>query len=496
MLPKKFFPLPIAWLLGLLLLVANPPASFAQEKSASPAAPQNSTFPALLISDIHFDPLHDPGKVPQLVKAKVSRWNAILSAPSSPNQAQAFAELQQNCGQRGADTSYSLLQSALQAMRARQADAKFLAVSGDLMAHTFDCRYAKLFPESKPGEYQAFVLKTLSYVVRELRTAFPGVPVYVALGNNDSACRDYQLNPGSEFLAQTGKIVAEALPEAQRQEARAEFAKGGYYALTMAAPMPGTRLIVVNDVFLSPYYRDCQGKSSADAANAQMAWLQEQLAEAQRLHQPVWVMGHIPPGIDPYTTIPGIEEVCASGTPKMFLSSGQLADTLIAHADVIRLGLFAHSHMDEVRLLGPDAGAPHGASEHSVAVKMVPSISPIDGNDLAFTVAQVNAATAVLENYEVIAASNQSGVATTWSKEYDFDQTYHAAQFSPATLENLIAGFARDRGAKSESSQAYIRNYYVGGRSREVSTSWPIYVCALAHHTPKGFAGCACSGGR
>ena len=64
MLPKKFFPLPIAWLLGLLLLVANPPASFAQEKSASPAAPQNSTFPALLISDIHFDPLHDPGKVP------------------------------------------------------------------------------------------------------------------------------------------------------------------------------------------------------------------------------------------------------------------------------------------------------------------------------------------------------------------------------------------------------------------------------------------------
>jgi sphingomyelin phosphodiesterase acid-like 3 len=496
MLLKRLFPLPIVCLLGLVLLVITSPASFAQENSASLAAPQNSTFPALLISDLHFDPLYDPGKVPQLVKAKVSQWNALLSAPSSPNQAPAFAELQQSCGLHAADTSYPLLRSALQAMRARQADAQFLAVSGDLIAHALDCRYAKLFPEAKPGAYQAFVLKTLSYVVGELRAAFPGVPVYVALGNNDSACGDYQLNTGSKFLARTAKIVAEALPKSQRREVRAEFAQGGYYALAMAAPMPGTRLIVVNDVFLSPRYRDCQGQPDASAANAQMAWLQEQLAEARRLHQPVWVMGHIPPGIDPYATIPRIKDVCSGGAPEMFLSSGQLADTLIANAEVIRLGLFAHSHMDEVRLLEPGGGTPHGASEHGVAVKMVPSISPIDGNDPAFTIAQVNAATAVLEDYEVIAASNRSGVDTTWSKEYDFGQTYHEAQFSPAVLENLIAGFTQDRSAKTESSQAYIRNYYAGGRSREVSTSWPIYVCALAHQTPKGFAGCACSGRR
>ena len=93
----------------------------------------------------------------------------------------------------------------------------------------------------------------------ELRASFPGVPVYVALGNNDTACGDYRLDAGSDFLAQTGRIVAEGLPPSQRQQALKEFAKGGYYSLTMEAPMRDTRLIVVNDIFLSPKYSTCAG---------------------------------------------------------------------------------------------------------------------------------------------------------------------------------------------------------------------------------------------
>ena len=142
--------------------------------------------------------------------------------------------------------------SSLQAMRSRQPDAKFMTVSGDLIAHSFSCRYTTLLPGSTQSDYQAFVLKTLSFVMGELRASFPGVPVYVALGNNDTACGDYRLDAGSDFLARTGRIVAEGLPPSQQQQALKVFAKGGYYSLTMAAPMRDTRLIVVNDLFLSP----------------------------------------------------------------------------------------------------------------------------------------------------------------------------------------------------------------------------------------------------
>ena len=81
----------------------------------------------------------------------------------------------------------------------------------------------------------------------------------------------------------------------------------------------------------------------------------------------------------------------------MFLSSDKMADLLIEYGDVIRLGIFAHSHMDEIRLLEPEGSASSPA--HGVAIKMVPSISPVDGNNPSFTVARVNPSSAVLQNY-------------------------------------------------------------------------------------------------
>ena len=153
---RKFSGLQITFWLWLLILAGSPLASRGEAQSASSsqdgqrhrsadaAEAEDRTFPALLVSDIHFDPFHDPAKVQQLVDAPVSQWSSILSAPPSPNQQQAFAALQQRCHARGVDTPYTLLHSSLQAMRSRQPDAKFMTVSGDLIAHSFSCRYTTL----------------------------------------------------------------------------------------------------------------------------------------------------------------------------------------------------------------------------------------------------------------------------------------------------------------------------------------------------------------
>lgn len=145
------------------------------------------------------------------------------------------------------------------------------------------------------------MLKTLDFVIGELRASFSGVPVYVALGNNDTGCGDYRLDAGSDFLVRAGRIVAAGLPLSQQQPALKDFAKGGYFSLTMEAPMHDTRLIVVNDLFLSPKYTTCAGGPDPAAAITEMTWLQEQLAQARRLGQRAWIMGHIPPGVDLYS---------------------------------------------------------------------------------------------------------------------------------------------------------------------------------------------------
>jgi sphingomyelin phosphodiesterase acid-like 3 len=486
--------------LWLFILVAAPLAGRAEtlpvvspgEQRHDAAAAAHHTISALMVSDIHFDPFHDPALAQQLVNEPVSRWTAILSAPPSPNQQQTFNALQSGCSARGVDTPYALLNSSLQAMRRLQPQVKFMLVSGDLLAHEFSCRYTKLFPVAKGNDYQLFVLKTMSFVVQELRATIPGIPVYVALGNNDSACGDYRLDAGSDFLAQAGRIIAEGLPSSKRQQALRAFARGGYYSLMMAAPMRDTRLIVLNDIFQSPKYQTCGGKADDAAGADEMAWMRKQLTEAQRLRQKVWVMGHIPPGVDPFATVLKFADVCGKGTPEMFQASDKMTDLLTEHAGVIRLGIFAHTHMDEMRLFHPQNGAEHSAHEQAVAIKIIPSISPVDGNNPSFTIADVNPASALLQDYQVIAASNQTGIDTTWSKEYDYAQAYHEAQFSPPTLKDLVAGFENDRGATSAASQQYIRDYYVGDRSRELAPFWPQYVCALANYTAKAFAGCWC----
>jgi sphingomyelin phosphodiesterase acid-like 3 len=476
-----------------VLAQATHPALASKAGSTDPVKAEDRTVPALFISDIHFDPFQDPAKVQELVAAPATRWRSILLAPASSNQKEAFAALQQTCHARGVDTPFALLDSSLKAMRSKQPDAKFMTVSGDLIAHAFFCRFATLVPGSTPGDYQTFVLKTMNFVMGELRASIPGMPVYVALGNNDTECDDYQLDAGSEFLAQAGRIVAEALPQSQRQQVLKEFQEGGYYSITMPEPIQATRLIVVNDLFLSPQYRTCAGKPDSAAATKEMSWLEQQLRQARRLSQRVWIMGHIPPGIDPYSTAARFRDVCRGQAPVLFLSSDKMADLLVEYADVIRLGIFAHTHMDEMRLLRPEGSELQAAGEHHVVIKMVPSISPVDGNTPSFTVARVNPSSAVLQNYEVIAASNHTGIAATWTTEYDYAQAYHEGQFSPSTVEALIGEFKSDPGAKTDVSKAYIRNYFVGDLSSALSPFWLQYACALDNHTAKGYASCVCS---
>ncbi len=450
------------------------------------------TVRALMVSDIHFEPFWDPGKAAQLAAAPVARWNAILSAPPTADRAARFEALQRSCHARGVDTSYALFASSLRAMRADARGAEFITLSGDLISHDFSCKFAALFPHGSPAGHQAFAAKTLEYVVAELRGAFPDVPVYAALGNNDSGCGDYKLDADGEFLRATATAMTAGLPAPERGRALKDYEAGGYYAADLPAPIKNARMVVLDDDFMAPQYRTCAGKRDPAPAAVQIAWLRDQLERARREHEKIWFMAHIPPGVNLYSTVEKMVNVCGGQTPVMFLSSGALADTLAEFGDVVRLAIFAHTHMDELRLLEP---AKSGVDRGAVAVKLVASISPVDGNNPSFTVAQVDAATADLVDYQVFAASNQTGDDTAWSEEYDYAQAYREPSFSASSVANLISRFQADPQARTKASQSYLRDYFVGDRSAVLKPFWPEYVCALENRTAASYRACACRKG-
>lgn len=448
-------------------------------QSAKPAG----TVAALAVSDIHFDPFRDPAKTVRLAAAPVARWQAILDEPDSADRSARWAEVLKACPARRLDTDEPLFAASLQAIRAQAQEARFVTVSGDLMAHEFDCRYRQIFPKASAAEYRSFALKTMAYELAALRAALPGVPVYPALGNNDSDCGDYRLDAHSTFLAEAAPFFLADLPAKERAASAEQFALDGSYIVTL--PGVHARLVVVDDLFAARSYTSCAGKPDPAPAAAQAAWLQRQIAAARASGERLWVMGHIPPGIDPYATVAKLRNVCAGEDPVLFLSSPALGDTLASGGDVIALALFAHTHMDELRVIEPQSG------HDPVALKMVPSISPINGNLPAFTLFAVDEATAAVRDFRVMTAADSHGSA--WAESYDYAKSYGRASFSARDAESLIAAMKKDEAAASPAVAAYLRHFYGRDLTPALKPFWPQYACSLATLTAEAYRACLCT---
>ncbi len=491
----------------------NAAAQVAAKIAATKTAP--ATASVVMLSDIHFDPFHDPAKFSQLQASPIDGWAAILNSPAAATQPAEFAALQAACGAHGIDTPMALLRDSLRAVQKAQPSPLFVTVSGDLMAHQFDCRFRHVAARLPGGRASAadlseFAAKTVAFIAFQLRQTFPGRPIYFALGNNDSGCHDYSEDPNSAFLrADAESFAADAIDPANRAAILKEFPQLGDYSVVLPAPMRHARLIVLQDIFESRRYAACNGEPSSAAASEQSAaiqtaWLRAQLTAARAAHEHVWVMSHIPPGVDVYTTLTKADDVCGGGAPALFLNGNALADTLTAFPDVVRLALFAHTHMDELRLLKSSIG-------EAVPAKLVASISPVDGNDPAFTVAEVDPRTATLQDYTVYVDRSHAGGdsdqsaggrddAPIWPREYRYSTAYGLPDFSSASLAKLTAEFAGDKNGSATASRSYQSFYFAGQPSDKNALKatlmmrllWPIYVCSLTRADATGFRDCVC----
>lgn len=449
------------------------------------AQPAPKTINVLMVSDIHFDPFCEPDKVVQELNQATNdydSWQRILD--------RAVAPVKKSCSKGRFDTSYALLKSSFDAIRKNANNIAFVTVSGDLLAHNLRDKYGDVFPGYQPSEYAKFAEKTANFVILELNQLFPGVPVYIALGNNDSSCDDYVMQTGDEFLKATAKQITEPIPALEHDDAMTTYTEGGYYSVSLPAPMQNARLLVLEDLYMSAGYKTSCGGTS-DVVE-ELKWLNAQVAHARTHDQSLWVMGHIPTGLDPYNTLRYFTGNCSAITPTPFMKSDDLFDAIAGAGDVIRLALFAHTHMDEIKLLAPDST---GTAKEPVPAKVLPSISPINGNHPTFTIAEIDPVTATLVNYQVFAAS-ASTPTRNWTMEYDYAKSYGESSFSASSVEHLIAAFTADSSAKNDPSKDYVANYEAGKQDPFIDgLVWPKYVCTLDHNSTSGFGACACPNG-
>jgi sphingomyelin phosphodiesterase acid-like 3 len=432
---------------------------------------------ALMLSDLHVNVFFDPKKVSALFGAPAGRWEEILSRPDSPTRARDFDVLQTEC-QAGGDPSPSIFASALRSIASNAGDASFITISGDLLPHKVDCMFAKVVPGASPRQYARFMAKVIEYEVSQVKHTLPKATLYLALGNNDSNCSDDHLDTGTEWLKTLAHVAKSGVGNDWDADATKSFEEGGYYSVRMASPMQNTRLIVANDLLLSGGVRTCSGKADPAIAEKQMVWLRLQLKEARDRHEQVWFMAHIPPGMSAIFR-PSMGNICKSDAT-FGANQDRLAGALLEYADITKLAIFGHTHLDQIQLLDGSSGA--------IPVKIVRAFP-------AYTIAWVDPLKAELFDYALMRPAEMKAVK--WSKEYNFLTEYGYEGYTSKNLQALIAQFGVDSKGASQLSQHYMFHLSGGTQEhvQELQRTWPATVCQMGNVDAAEYKQCVCRSG-
>jgi sphingomyelin phosphodiesterase acid-like 3 len=464
---------------GIAGLLATGSRAQAQTAPATVAADGD----IVLLSDIHFNPLP-----PGCPAAEAMQAVAILQRKEAKKWSGKEFRLQGPPSNLGRDTNYPLLTSALHAAHAAAPNAKLVIVPGDFVVHTFPEHFKACRPDSTPADFTAFIARTIEFVGLEISRTFPNAQILPVLGNNDSDQGDYTL-PSPEMR----KHVAAAWLKLATNKHKASdadfsgFAVGGYYQAKIEG-WPHLRVAGLNSIAWSARFRD-GGKPDISVGDGQLDWLQGVLTSAESAGDKVVVVGHVPPGLDAWATrnsggkqlVTMYEECGEQGASASCRDFGHAVPNLLQRfSTVIALGVFGHTHQEEFRLVGN--------SKSAVATKVVPSISPVLGNNPAFLVVSADDSFAWRDYTAwILPLSEAAKTPAEWRAEYSFDAAYGQPEWNATALHNLVEKLNNEPAVRKE----FFLRMGSGSTQVQVPTRWQeAYICGLSHMTPEGVIPC------
>jgi hypothetical protein len=431
----------------------------------SPTAPAATAPPAthaarqtwLFTSDWHFNPFDDPKLVNTLLHAPAGRWREILA--TSPNPPSPYFK----------DTNFALLESALKAMVSVIPDPPAVLIAGDFLSHNFRETFFKLEPNAPESEFESFVDKDFAFLALEAKRAYPRAQFLITLGNNDGYCGNYKSTPESPFLAH----LADSWEPLVNRNGGAprfvrEFSHAGYYTATLPS-RPALPALVLNSVFWSARYENACGKPGSDPGGAELDWLAAHLRSQHPL-----LLTHIPFVIDEYASL-------NAGQPVPLYNvkyTRRLLDIFAAKGAGPGLFVIGHIHHATFEI------APTGIGKLGAIV--VPSISPQQGNNPAFVVADVDPAGPAIANTTTYVFPLGSA-SRAWTKLYSFDEAYGLTAFDAPNLLRLQA-----RMTKNVNLRHRFFHYYTSASTTATPDpgKWRWYWCGHVHLTPPPYAAC------
>ncbi len=366
--------------------------------------------------------------------ARAATWLAVSDIHLNPYDTRAQPSTY------GKDTNWTLWSATLAAMHRAAPHPAVILVTGDMLEHHF--------PRDR-----ALAESTMRRIARSLRATFPGVPIVVALGNNEDPCGDYHPTGSGPYLDALSTIWNRPL------------ADEGHY---IAGVRGVARFVVLDDVYWSSFYHPCS-KSAVRAGARAMSWFAGALA-ATSATSPAVVVAHIPPGTDVMGTLYAHRFLIFHYLRSPF--EREMLQALTQNASRIAFAVVGHAHRSDFRLLA------------SVPEIIVPSVSPIFGNNPAFVTLSVGK-NERLADYTLHA---YAPAQRTWSAIFDFDRVFGVGTIDAATMAQ-----AHDEIQTSMAVRHAWENAYVAGsrRQRLNGATWRTAWCA---QTEAGFAFEQCAG--
>lgn len=429
----------------------------------TPTITTANNFPIVVFSDVHFNPFYDPTLFQQLVAADAGQWPGIfetssITAPST----------------WGSDTNYPLLVLALSRIKQNVGASPLIIYTGDILGHNFPQTFFKLYGSNDPPDaadiaaMEAFADKTVAFFMDRVRSSVGNIPVMFAVGNSDSYLGAV---PESSFLSNTAELFYDKFLNGavDHQEFLTTFTSGGYYS----AEPPGTNLMVIglNTVIFSAEF----GDNEKNAVDAELAWFDARLASARAAGKKVWLLMHIPPGADMYSTAQNADAGGHLSSATMMWNQDYQArflTTLSHYPGLIALTLAAHTHKDEYRILPT-----------SDVLEITPAITPVFGNNPAFRVFTFDRDTLKPIDY----TSLNYDLATTpgqFDNYYAFSAAYSAQWPLGYSLKLLFPALVTNK-----EKQALYRGHYFSGHNYTIpntntqdpitNTNWPVYWCGI-----------------
>ncbi|XP_034251962.1 sphingomyelin phosphodiesterase-like isoform X2 [Thrips palmi] len=377
----------------------------------------------LQLSDTHVDPHYKEGSLADCELPLCCRGT------SGPANGKRLAGKWGDYGR--CDAPVALLENTLQHIAKEHPDLDGILWTGDLQPHDI---------WNQTREESLSILRlTTDMILR----AFPGVPVFPALGNHEAV-------PVNSFSPSTvtGRLSmswlydevatqwAHWLPANQSGLVR----RGAFYSVLFK---PGLRVVSINTNF-------CNDKNwwlllNSDDPDQELHWLVEELQKAERAGEKVLVVGHIPPGTPE----------CRSVWSRNF------DEILLRYENTVSGLFFGHNHWDEFQLFF-DRAVPDKLRPYAVAY-VSPSVTPYEKPNPAYRIYYVDGehpdTTYSVVDHDTwtmdLKAANREGTPE-WMRLYSAAKAYNLPSLTPSSWTRLV----RDMASNDALFDEFYKNYY------------------------------------